>query len=57
MIAFNHEAATGQPITPGELAERLNAPLVYAESLLEHLGGNPPPVTAVNGTAVNGSRP
>ena len=57
MIAFNHEAATGQPITPGELAERLNVPPAYAESLLDHLGGNPPPVTTVNGTAVNGSRP
>jgi hypothetical protein len=57
MIAFNHEAATGQPITPGELAERLNIPPAYAESLLDHLGGNPPPVTTVNGTAITGSRP
>ena len=56
MIAFNHQVATGQSITPGELAKRLNVPLVYAESLLDHLG-DPSPVTTVNGTAINGSRP
>ena len=56
MIAFNHQVATGQPITPGELAERLNVPPAYAESLLDHLG-DPSPVTTVNGTAMNGSRP
>ena len=57
MIAFNHEQATGKPITTGELAGRLNVPPAYAESLLDHLDGNPPSVTAVNGTAMNGSRP
>jgi hypothetical protein len=54
MIAFNHKVATGQPITPGELAGRLNVPLAYAESLLDHLGGNPPPIMAVNGTGLAG---
>ncbi len=49
MIAFNHQVATGQPITPGELAKRLNVPPVYAESLLDHLG-DPSPVTNANGT-------
>jgi len=57
MIAFNHEVATGQPITSGELAARLGIPPTYAESLLDHLGGTPPTVTAVNGATVNGSRP
>ena len=56
MIAFNHQVATGQPITPGELGKRLNVPPVYAESLLDHLGDSSP-VTTVNGTAINGSRP
>ena len=56
MIAFNHQVATGQPITPGELANRLNLPPAYAESLLDHLGDSSP-VTTVNGTAINGSRP
>jgi hypothetical protein len=56
MIAFNHQAATGQAITPGELAKRLNLPLTYAESLLDH-PGDPSPVTTFNGTAINGSRP
>ena len=56
MIAFSHQAATGQPITPGELAGRLNVPPAYAESLLDHLGDSSP-VTTVNGTAINGSRP
>ena len=57
MIAFNHQAATGQPITPGELAGRLNVPPALAESLLDHLDGAPPSVTHVNGTVMNGSRP
>jgi hypothetical protein len=56
MIAFNHQVATGQPITPGELAGRLKVPPAYAESLLDHLGDSSP-VTTVNGTAINGSRP
>jgi hypothetical protein len=56
MIAFNHQVATGQPITPGELAGRLNVPSAYAESLLDHLGDSSPG-TNVNGTVVNGSRP
>ncbi len=51
MTAFNHQQATGRPITPGELAGRLTIPPALAESLLDHLdGGTPPPVTAVNGT-------
>jgi hypothetical protein len=51
MTAFAHQQETGQPITPGQLADRLNIPLPLAESLLDHLGGTtPPPVTAVNGT-------
>jgi hypothetical protein len=53
MTAFNHQQATGQPITPGQLAERLTIPQVLAESLLDHLGGTPPPVTAVNGTPIH----
>jgi len=58
MTAFNHQQATGQPITPGQLAERLAIPLTLAGSLIDHLGVAPPPVTAVNGTAVHmGSRP
>jgi hypothetical protein len=52
MTAFAHQQATGQPITPGQLAERLVIPLALAESLLDHLGGTPPPVT-VNGTPVH----
>lgn len=56
MMAFSHEASTGRPITPGELAVRLNVPPAYAESLLDHLGDSSP-VTTANGTAINGSRP
>lgn len=52
MTAFAHQQATGQPITPGQLAERLAIPTALAESLLDHLGGTPPPVT-VNGTPVH----
>jgi hypothetical protein len=52
MTAFNHQQATGQPITPGQLAERLTIPAALAESLLDHLGGPPPPVTTVNGTPI-----
>ena len=51
MTAFAHQQETGQPITPGQLADRLGVPVPLAESLLDHLGGTtPPPVTAVNGT-------
>jgi hypothetical protein len=58
MAAFAHQQATGQPITPGQLAERQDIPLALAESLLDHLDGTtPPPVTAANGTVINGSRP
>jgi hypothetical protein len=59
MTAFHHRQATGRPITNSELAERLAIPPALAESLLGHLdgGGNQPPVTAVNGTVMNGSRP
>jgi hypothetical protein len=59
MAAFSHQQETGHPITPGELATRMDVPPALAESLLDHLGGTdtPPPVTAINGTVVNGSRP
>ena len=59
MAAFHHQQATGNPITDSELADRLAIPSALAESLLDHLdgGGNPPLVTAVNGTVMNGSRP
>jgi hypothetical protein len=57
MTAFAHRQATGQPITAAELASRLSVPLALAESLLDHIDGTPPPVTAVNGTVMNGSRP
>jgi hypothetical protein len=53
MTAFNHQQATGQPITPGQLAERLTIPLTLAEALLDQLGGTPPPVRTVNGTPVH----
>jgi hypothetical protein len=53
MTAFAHQQATGRPITPGELAERLTIPAALAATLLGYPGGgNPPPVTAVNGTPV-----
>jgi hypothetical protein len=35
----------------------MSIPPALAESLLDHLDGPPPPVTAVNGTVMNGSRP
>jgi hypothetical protein len=54
MTAFNHQQETGQPITPGQLAERLAIPPALAGSLIDHLGGTPPPVTAVNGTPIHG---
>lgn len=58
MAAFAHQQATGQPITLGQLAERMNIPERQAESLLAYLGDTAsPPVTAVNGTVSNGSRP
>jgi len=52
MTAFAHQQETGQPITPGQLADRLTIPVPLAGSLLDHLGGTTtaPPVTAVNGT-------
>jgi hypothetical protein len=53
MTAFNHQQATGQPITPGQLADRLAIPQALAGALINHLGGTPPPVTAVNGTPVH----
>jgi hypothetical protein len=53
MTAFAHQQETGQPITAGQLADRLTIPLPLAESILDHLGGTTlPPVTAVNGTPV-----
>jgi hypothetical protein len=59
MTAFHHQQATGHPITGSELAGRLAIPAALAESLLDHLdsGDSPPPVTAVNGAVMNGSRP
>ena len=59
MAAFSHQQQTGTPITSGELAARMGIPPALAESLLDHLdnGGTPPPVTNVNGTVLNGSRP
>ena len=58
MAAFSHHQQTGTSITPGELATRMSIPPALAESLLDHLdGGTPPPVTAANGTVLNGSRP
>jgi hypothetical protein len=53
MTAFAHQQATDQPITPGQLADRLAIPPALAESLIDQLGGAPPPVTAVNGTPVH----
>ena len=53
MTAFAHQQATGQPIAPGQLAERLAIPPALAESLLDQLGGAPPPVAAVKGTPVH----
>ncbi len=50
MTAFSHQQQTGHPITPGQLADRLAIPEPLAGSLLDHLGGTPPPVTAANGT-------
>ena len=57
MTAFAHRQATGNPITATELADRLGVPPALAESLLDHIDGTPPPVTTVNGTVMNGSRP
>jgi hypothetical protein len=57
MAAYSHQQDTGTPITSGELADRMNIPPALAESLLDHLDGTPPPVTAASGTAMNGSRP
>ena len=58
MAAFSHQQQAGTPITSGELASRMNIPPALAESLLDHLSdGTPPPVTNVNGTVMNGSRP
>jgi hypothetical protein len=58
MTAFAHQQETGQPITPGQLADRLTVPLALAESLIDHLDGTtPPPVTAVNGTPVTREGP
>jgi hypothetical protein len=57
MAAFAHHRATGQPITPDGLATHLNIPPTLATTLLHHIGGTPPPVTAINGTASARSRP
>ena len=57
MTAFAHHQATGQAITPEALASHLNIPHTLAGTLLHRLGGTPPPVTAINGTPLAGSRP
>ena len=57
MTAFAHLQNTGQPITPGQLADRMNIPPALAGAILHHLDGTSPSVTAVNGTVINGSRP
>jgi len=57
MAAFAHQQATGQPITPAGLASHLNIPPALAGTLLDHLDGPPPPVTALNGTAPGAGRP
>jgi hypothetical protein len=57
MAAFAHHQATGQTITPEALASHLNIPPTLAGTLLHHIGGTPPPVTAINGTPLAGSRP
>jgi hypothetical protein len=58
MVAFNHQQATGHPITTDILAERLGVPPALAESLIDTItGASPPPVTALNGTAHGESRP
>ena len=57
MAAFAHHRATGQAITPEALASHLNIPHTLAGTLLHHIGGTPPPVTAINGTPLPGDRP
>jgi hypothetical protein len=59
MAAFSHQQQAGTPITSDQLATRMNIPPALAESLLDHIndGATSPPVTAVNGTVLNGSRP
>jgi hypothetical protein len=57
MAAFAHHQATGQAITPEALASHLNIPHTLARTLLHHLDGTPPPVTAINGTSLPGDRP
>jgi hypothetical protein len=57
MTAFAHHQATGQAITPEALASHLNIPHTLAGTLLHHIGGTPPPVTAINGTPLPRDRP
>ena len=57
MTAFAHQQATGQPITAAVIAARLGVPPDMAESLLTHLDGTFLPVTKINGTVLDGSRP
>jgi hypothetical protein len=57
MTAFAHHQATGQAITPEALASHLNIPHTLAGTLLHHIDGTPPPVTAINGTPLPGDRP
>jgi hypothetical protein len=58
MAAFAHHQATGQIITPEDLASHLNIPAALAGTLLHHIDGTPPSVTAINGTPPEpGGRP
>jgi hypothetical protein len=59
IIANSHRQATGTPITPNQLAERMNLPATTAAGLLTILGNptatpTPPDTTrAINGTRVH----
>jgi hypothetical protein len=63
MAAFAHHQATGQPITTSELATHLAIAPTLAATLLHALDGtatsgpDPSPVTTLNGTRPDGSRP
>jgi hypothetical protein len=57
--AFAHQQATGQPITPVDLASRLGIPPALATSLLDAIHGtiSTAAVTDSNGTPLAGNRP
>ena len=62
MAAFAHHHETGQPITADALAAHLAIPPALAGTLINALDGTvptgtPPPVTALNGTGPDRSRP